>query len=159
MIISDLATALFSNLPSASLLGWRAYPSAMLFTDPACPNILVEGAGVCAFHLFKDRVISSRVRPQIRIDFSLEDLPDLISTLAFGIPSFLARNSMRALFAFPSTGGEVSFTLKRSPSLPIIWFLEDLGRTLTLIRLCELTRVGFRFTWFVLPEAHLDPLK
>lgn len=63
---------------------------------------------------------------------------------------------MRALFALPATGGEVNFTLKRSPSLPIIWFLEDLGRTLTLIRLCKLTLVGFGLIRCVPPKEDLD---
>lgn len=65
-----------------------------------------------------------------RTVLSLEVSPLTISIEVFGILKVLERNSTRALFALPSTGCAVIFTLTLPSSFLTISFLEALGEIL-----------------------------
>jgi DNA-directed RNA polymerase specialized sigma24 family protein len=61
---------------------------------------------------------SLKVTPLTKTLFVLDFPPAFISTCVFFTPKRPERNSTRALFAWPSTGGAVSLTLSASPRSP-----------------------------------------
>src|ERR1044072_4779819 len=71
--------------------------------------------------------------PSIRTSLLREVSPDRRRMLPLGTPSSLARNSMRALLAAPSTGGAVRAILRAPLCAPATLLADDLGATYTLI--------------------------
>lgn len=61
-----------------------------------------------------------------------EDCPETISTSFLVIPNPFASTSMSSLFAFPSTGGEVSLTFSEFPYGPTIPDFDERSSTLIL---------------------------
>ena len=80
---------------------------------------------------------SSEGSPWIRIVFSLDRFPEIISIPLLGSPNILAINSFSALLAWPSTGGAVSFTFKTPFPSQTIRLIEDLGNTFTSITVLQ----------------------
>jgi len=83
------------------------------------------------------RYIPSRLRtssadiPETRITLFRLLWPDAMVTEERGTFKSLAKNSMQAALALPSTGGAVSATLRASPTSPVRAFFLERGWTLT----------------------------